>query len=416
MRPRLALALGWLALLVLAGVWAGQRLQLSGDLRAFMPEPRTPEQRLLIDELGDGPGARLLLLALSGAEAPELARQSQALGEALRRDPRLDLVANGDEGDAALAAIPERLLPYRYLLSPTLDTRALDAAFLRDELDARLQDLGSPAASLVEPLLPADPTLETLVLAEAWEPAAAPQRLHGVWFDRTGREALLLLRSGAAGFDPAAQAGVVGAIRAAFDEVAGDSGSALTMTGPGAFSVEIGSRTAGEAARIGAIGSLGLVLLFWFAYRSGRLLLLGVLPLATAALAGVAAVALLFGSMHGITLAFGFTLIGVAQDYPVHLFSHLREGRSPVAVARAIWPTLLTGVASTCIAYLTFFVAGVDGLRQLAVFTVAGLLAAAASTRFLLPRLLEPDRGDVAATPWLRRLAARVDALPRPRA
>jgi predicted exporter len=27
----------------------------------------------------------------------------------------------------------------------------------------------------------------------------------------------------------------------------------------------------------------------------------------------------LFGAVHGITLAFGFTLIGVAQDYPLHL-------------------------------------------------------------------------------------------------
>ncbi|WP_407353152.1 MMPL family transporter [Luteimonas sp. R10] len=415
MRARLALALGWLALLALAGTWAGQRLQLSGDLRAFMPEPRTPEQRLLIDELGDGPGSRLLLLSLSGAAPEALARQSRALAAALRPDPRIDLVANGAD-DAGLEAIPERLRPYRYLLSPTLDDRALDAGFLRDQLQARLQDLGSPAASLVEPLLPADPTLETLVLADAWEPAAVPQRLHGVWFDRAGREALLLVRTDAAGFDPGAQAAVVTAIREAFADAAGDSGSALTMTGPGAFSVEIGSRTAGEAARIGAIGSLGLVLLFWFAYRSGRLLLLGVLPLATAALAGVAAVALLFGAMHGITLAFGFTLIGVAQDYPVHLFSHLREGRSPLAVARGIWPTLLTGVVSTCIAYLTFFVSGVDGLRQLAVFTVAGLLAAALSTRFLLPRLLEPDRRDVATSPWLRRLGSRIDALPRPRA
>ena len=67
--------------------------------------------------------------------------------------------------------------------------------------------------------------------------------------------------------------------------------------------------------------------------------------------------------MHGITVAFGFTLIGVAQDYPIHLFSHQRAGLSPWASARALWPTLGTGVASTCIAYLTFLVSGVDGLQ-----------------------------------------------------
>jgi hypothetical protein len=36
-RHRLALALSWLALLLVAGWFVGQHLQLSGDLRKFMP-------------------------------------------------------------------------------------------------------------------------------------------------------------------------------------------------------------------------------------------------------------------------------------------------------------------------------------------------------------------------------------------
>ncbi|MGO1541888.1 MAG: MMPL family transporter [Luteimonas sp.] len=413
-RTRLALALAWLGLLVVVGLFVSRHLQLSGDLRAFMPAPETPEQRLLIDELGEGPGARLLLLAISGAGQETLAAQSRALYAALAGDDRIELVANGSEAEAGLEAIPERLRPYRYLLSPGLDERPLDEAVLREAIADRLQDLGSPAGGLVEPLLPSDPTLETLTLAQAWEPAGAPQRIDGVWFDSTGGEALLVVRTRDAGFDPTAQAGVVGAIESAFADVSADSGSALAMTGPGAFSVEIGGRTAREAARIGMIGTLGLVLLYWLAYRSGRLLLAGVLPLASAALAGVAAVAALYGGMHGITLAFGFTLIGVAQDYPVHLFSHLRAGEPPPATARALWRTLLTGVVSTCIAYLTFFFSGVDGLRQLAVFTVVGLLTAALTTRFLLPPLLDPRPGDPADCRGVGALAAGIDAVPRP--
>lgn len=413
-RHRLALALVWLAALVLGGWWTAQHLQISGDLRAFMPAPETAEQRLLIDELGDGPGARLLLIGLSGAPAPVLAAQSQALQAALADDPRIELVANGSQADAGLDAIPARLRPYRYLLTSALDARRLDAHTLGEELDFRLQDLGSPAAALVEPLLPADPTLEVLNLAEAWEPDAAPERLHGVWFDPEGTQAIVLVRSHAAGFDPTAQAAVVAVIDAAFTAASGDSGSQLTLTGPGAFSVEIGARTAREATMLGAVGTLGLLLLFWLAYRSGRLLLLGVLPLASAALAGVAAVTWLFGGMHGITLAFGFTLIGVAQDYPVHLFSHLRPGEDARHSVRALWPTLLTGVVSTCIAYLTFLVAGVEGLRQLAVFTIVGLLTAAASTRWLLPPLIGPRPSDIAGLAWVQALGRRLDAWPRP--
>ena len=403
---RLALALLWLALLAILALFVTPRLHLSGDLRKFMPAPQTAAQKLLIDELGEGPGSRLLLVALSGESPETLAAQSQALRARLLStrvgvDVPFKLVANGS--DLGQEAIPQRLRPYRYLLSPTLDTQRFDAGFLRGELDARVQDLGSPAAAMIEPLLPSDPTLETLKLAQAWQPANAPQRLHGVWFDRAGREALLAVETHAAGFDPEGQQAAVDAIHAAFDSVSANSKTKLTLTGPGAFSVEIGGRTAREASLIGTIDSLVFVLLLWVAYRSWKAPLLGGLPLASAGLVGLGAVALAFDGVHGITVAFGFTLIGVVQDYPIHLFSHQRAGVSPWASARALWPTLGTGVASTCIAYATFLVSGVDGLQQLAVFTVVGLATAALATRFLLPALIDPSPHDAADSKWLAR-------------
>jgi predicted exporter len=412
-RRQWLLAVSWLALLLLAGAWVGEHLQLSGDLRKFMPSARTPAQKLLIDELGEGPGSRLLLIGLSGADAQALAAQSAAMRERLAADPQFSLVGNG--GEASLEEFPPALRRYRYLLSPTLDSNQYDAAFLAAALDERVQDLGSPAAALVEPLLASDPTLETLVLAEAWTPAGSPQRLHGVWFDAHGREALLVAQTHAAGFDPNGQQSAVAAIDAAFEEARGTAPTRLTLTGPGAFSVEIGGRTAGEARMIAGIGSAGLVLLFLLAYRSLRTLLLGALPLATAALAGLGAVTAAFDSVHGITLAFGFTLIGVAQDYPVHLFSHQRVDLAPRDSARALWPTLATGVASTCIAYLTFFASGVDGLKQLAVFTIAGLAVAALCTRYLLPPLMGSTVRDAADSKWMARCQHWIERLPRPR-
>lgn len=415
--PRVALALLWLALLAVVGVLVSQRLQVSGDLRRFMPSAETPAQKLLLDELGEGPGSRLLLMSITGADAETLAAQSRAVAATLAADTRFGLVANG--GEDALAAIPERLRPYRYLLTPAFDGRPLDTASLRETLDARVQDLGSPAAGLIEPLLPSDPTLETLRIAEALQPTFAPQRLHGVWFDRAGTSALLAIETRAAGFDPTGQQAAVAAIESAFAQARGMQGggkdvTTMVLTGPGAFSVEIGGRTQREAGWIGTVDTIGLILLLLVAYRSWRTPLFGVLPLASAGLAGLGAVALLFEGVHGITVAFGFTLIGVVQDYPIHLFSHQRAGLSPWANARAIWPTLATGVASTCIAYVTFLFSGVDGLQQLAVFTIAGLATAALSTRLLLPALIDPAPHDPAHSPRLAALWRRVARVPRP--
>ncbi|GAB3510463.1 MMPL family transporter [Pseudoxanthomonas daejeonensis] len=416
-RSRLALLVAWLLVLAVAGWLLGRGLKVEEDLRRFLPTPRTPAQVLLVDELGEGPGSRVLLLAISGAGPEALAARSQAMRGALATHAEIALAANGDSG--GLDAVPAHLRPYRYLLSPTLDTQPLDAAFLRDELEQRMQDLGSPAADLVEPLLASDPTLETLRLAERWQPANAPQRRHGVWFDRDGSQALLLVQTQAAGFDSAGQQAAVAAIQAAFRASGQDApesdGAGLEISGPGAFAVAIRDRTEREMRWIGTADTIGLLLLLGLAYRRWSIPLLGALPLASGGLAGLGAVALLFDGVHGITIAFGFTLIGVAQDYPIHFFSHLRPGQSPRASVRALWPTLVTGVLSTCIAYATFLFSGVEGLKQLAVFTIAGLAVAAASTRWLLPRLVTPARRDPAHSLLLARLWRGVERLPRPR-
>ncbi|HHW4680376.1 MAG TPA: MMPL family transporter, partial [Xylella taiwanensis] len=411
---RIGIALLWLVLLVVVAWWLSDRLQLTGDLRQFMPEAHTPAQKLLLEELGEGPGSRLLLMSLRGSDPATLARQSQALRQILAgQDEVFELVANGTH--AGLEVIPPRLLPYRYLLTDSFDAAPLDAAQLKQALQMRVQDLGSPAASLVEPLLPRDPTLEVVHLAERLQPLVTPPIRDGVWFDRAGQRALLLAQTRAAGFDPTGQQRAYDAVQAAFTRVAVNTATQLELTGPGAFAVEITARTQGEAQWIGILDTAGLIVLLLLAYRSWKVPVLGVLPLASAGLAGLAAVALLFDSVHGITVAFGFTLIGVVQDYPIHVFSHQRPDLDPRENARHLWPTLATGVVSTCIAYVTFLFSGVDGLRQLATFTIAGLLVAAMTTRWLLPELIDPAPRDHAHSVWLARLWQWIAGLPCPR-
>jgi len=412
LRARVTLLAVWLA--VLAGLlfYVLSALKVSTDLRSFMPPARTPEQRLLLDEIGEGPGSRLLLLALHGDEPDALADISKALVLRIRDDKRFVRALNG-EGD--LGALAQDLLPYRYLLSPTLDTQAFDADYLRSELEQRVQDLGSPAAAWLKPLLGSDPTLEMLKLAEAWAPPGEPERYAEVWFTRDGKQALLLAETVAGGFDPSAQRDAQDALEQYFRDSSKDTHAQLVLSGPGVFTVRINATTSDEANRIGLFDSIGFITLLLLAYRRIGTVLAGALPLVSGGLAGMAALALLFGGAHGITLAFGFTLIGVAQDYPIHLFSHLSRERSPVTVAQLLWPTLATGVASTCIAYLAFFASGVDGLEQLAVFTIVGLATAALTTRFGLVHLLGSRPLDAAQSAWLAALWRRVAALPRPR-
>ncbi len=408
---RVVLYFIWLALIVGIGFGVARHLEITSDLRDFVPPGRTADQKLLLDEIGNGPGSRLLLLAVSGAPAARLAELSRGLEQALARDPRFQRVANGS---ADLAAAASDLLPYRYLLSPTLDSHRLDAAYLHQQLQQRVEDLSSPAASMLEPWLRRDPTLETLKLAQGWAPARQPKRVDGVWFSDRG-EALLVTETKAAGFDPGAQAAAIASLQGHFAALPGAADAKLTISGPGWFGVQASRHTRAEADLFGVITTLGFVIMLLLAYRSAVPLLVTALPLLSGAVVGFALLALIFGHAHGITVAFGFTLLGVAQEYPLRVFSHRRIGVSTLACVRELWPLLATAIVSVAIAYLAFFASGVAGLQQLAVFTIGGLVTAGACTRWLLPRIVPPARRDMAATPGLARAWQFLAHLPRPR-
>ncbi|MEJ0036472.1 MAG: MMPL family transporter [Gammaproteobacteria bacterium] len=408
---RAALLIGWIVVIALLGWYVQSSLTISGDLRLFMPSPKTRIEKLLLEEIGESPASRLLLMSLQGAEPEALAESSQAFAAALRDDPGFSLVSNGA---TSLDAIPDSLLPYRYLLSPTLDTAKLDAPYLREQLSERLQDLSSSAGSVLEPLIPRDPTLEVLKLAEAWQPARQPQKLYDVWFDSAGKSAILVVATKGAAFDPNGQEQAAAAIRKHFEETRTDPKITLITSGPGAFSVLMKNKTQTEATWIGTFDTIGVILLMLITYRSVSTTVLGILPIASAGVASLAAVSAIFGSIHGITLGFGATLLGVAQDYPMHLFSHRHAGKSPLDTARSVWPTLATGVVSTCIAYLAFFFSGVTGLAQLACFTIAGLAVAGVTTRYLLPRVMPLKARDYGQARWLDTVWSSIVALPRP--
>lgn len=410
---RRALLILFVWVVLLAGLtWFVQRqLQIGTDLRLFLPSPTTAEQQLLLEEIGEGPASRVMVISLEGAPPEQLADASRALVESLQPSPQFRLVTNGE---MSLDSVPDNLLPYRYLLSPTLDERALDAKYLQAALQERARDLASPAGAFLEPWLPRDPTLELLKVLQRWQPMQEPNRLFDVWFDREGQRALLLAQTRAAAFDPDQQRKAVDELNAAAERLAREDNIKMTFSGAGKFSVMMEERTRGEAQQLGAAATIGMIVLLLIAYRRVGSVVLSALPLASAGLAGLAAVSALFGEVHGITLAFGFTLIGVAQDYPIHLLSHRHATRTPVEVARELWPTLATGVASTCIAYLTFLFSGVIGLAQLACFTVAGLAVAGLTTRYALPAMMDPEGRDFGDSAWLDKVWHRIERLPRP--
>src|ERR1700693_6190934 len=98
-----------------APLWVFAHAHYINDLSAFLPAKPTHLQKLMVDQLRDGPASRLLLIALEGGDAETRARVSLAMARRLRNDAAFSSVENGE----TLTASRDRdfLFTHRYLLS-----------------------------------------------------------------------------------------------------------------------------------------------------------------------------------------------------------------------------------------------------------------------------------------------------------
>jgi len=400
-RSRAAAIALWL---LLAAACAAVALQAryTADMSAFLPRLATPMQQLLADQLRDGAVSRLLLIGIEGGDADARAAASRELGRALAAQPEFVYVANGD---AQLAARDRDVLfAHRYALSPRMTPERFTADGLAASLREAYDLLASPAGALVRRYLAADPTGELLALLGAMQGERQPARHGGVWVSRDGATAIALAQVAAAGYDIDAQARNVALVEAAFAgarDSAGAAGLRLTLTGPAVFAVQSRDAIRGDAERLSMIASIAVALMLFAAFRSSKLVVLALLPVATGALAGVAAVALAFGTVHGITLGFGLTLIGEAVDYAIYVFA-----RRDAPSLAPTWRTLRLGALLSAASFCAMLFSGFPGLAQLGLFSIAGLVVALATTRVVLP----PFMGRGGVPPAVLRVA---ELLPR---
>jgi predicted exporter len=391
---RARVLIAWLGCIGLAAIVVARAHYIT-DLSAFLPAHPTPTQQLLVDQLRDGPASRLILIAIEKGDAAQRARVSIAMANRLRQDPQFSSVSNGE----LIAAQRDRefLFQHRYLLSESVNAERFSSAGLQAAIQDTIDSLASPAGVLFKSLLPRDPTGELLNVLDQLTRSAAPESRDGVWVSADQTRTLAVAQTAASGSDSDAQSGAIDAIRAAFTAAVGtaQSGPAgdlqLRLSGPGVFAVEARAKIEKAAIRLSILSSILVVALLLAVYRSLPALGLGLLPVASGALIGVAAVALGFGAVHGITLGFGITLIGESVDYSIYFFIQSRQASSDVAGSswrQLWWPTIRLGMLTSVCGFASLLPSGFPGLKQLGLYSISGLIAAALVTRYVLPAML----------------------------
>ncbi|MFG6446719.1 MMPL family transporter [Roseateles sp. BYS180W] len=163
----------------------------------------------------------------------------------------------------------------------------------------------------------------------------------------------------------------------------------LLRAGIPLFAVAAAEQAHQEVHTIGLGSLIAVVLLTWWAFGSLRPRVLVTLSMAVGLLAAVSTTWLVFGNVHLLTLVFGATLLGVAENYGSNYFC-ARMG-SPLqdkfALLGVQWPTVSLAMLTTVVAYALMAIAPFPGLQQMALFSATGLVVAFVTVQLWFPWL-----------------------------
>ncbi len=175
-----------------------------------------------------------------------------------------------------------------------------------------------------------------------------------------------------------------------------------------------GNQAAGEVSTIGVGTLVGIVLLTWFAFGSLRPIGLILLSIGVGFLGSLSICWTLFGSIHLMTLVFGASLIGVAQDYGIYFLCNrvsADRAESSASLLKRLLPGLGLTLLAAVIGYAGLGLTPFPGLRHMAVFSAVGLIFAWLTVVCWFPALVGPDTLTTGAL--ARRYCATLAAWPR---
>lgn len=406
-REHRGLALGLFSLAAL-GIFVATRFAVTTDLYAFLPEAEDRELGAISRRIAESELSRTMVLVVTGRDEAQAVRASRAFEAALRTDPGIArelAYLEGGPPEGVEEAMWRLYAPRRLglLASSAEAARARLSEEGLENAAARLVDeLAGPMSPLVGRVAPEDPFLVLPdFFARLQRSGASDLGVRDGRFLTEDGAAVLFLGTKRSAFDADAQAPFLDALRRRFEAVNAREGGALRLeqSGLARFATRAAAAIRGDIERVGSLSLLIVGAMLVLVFRSLRLVALASIPVGAGVLAGSAAVLLFFGRIHGITVAFGASLIGVSVDYVIHVYCHRAivpeesDGRGSFG---AIGRTLFTGATTTITGFMSLAPSTLSGLREVACFSVTGMLAAFLATRYIVPPLMPATFAEVA--------------------
>lgn len=413
--------LGGLAVLAVLTAFVVSRIEVETDIGHFLPGGGKQVEVTLAKELSLGELSRALVLLIEANDTETALAAGHRFEDEMRREPRVTehlAFLEGGPAQGLEEALWDLYQPRRFAFfaeDVETATALLEPDSLREAAVHLKKQLALPISTLVSRVAPEDPTL---ILPKLFKRLAG--RGEGLHIEQQrfvtedGKATILFAGTQASAAPARAQRSFQEGILSAFEKTrAATAGEVrLLQSGAGRFALRAEESMKADVRRVSIGSMLGLSLFFLVLFRSLRLVLM-VLPVIGAGfLVGTSACLHLFGSIHGITLAFGAAMIGVSIDYGIHFHGHWMlapAAGGPRATLASIWKGLFLSAATTVTGFLALAASNFPGLRQLAVFAACGVAAALIASRIFLPSMA----GASCATPLARALATRLGQLVR---
>jgi predicted exporter len=371
--------------------------RISTDITDFLPPADEQGLAEISREIARSPISRSMTISLSGGTVQELRDASLSFTQSLEASEGIDWVRSGPASGLE-KAFYELFFKHRFGFLSSSPEALLPEQFSKEGLDDMAQGLRRQMASVrgpaIRPLVPSDPLLSFFHRIQALERAipSGIKVIDGHYFSLDEKNSILFLSTVSPALDVPAQEIVLERLDQVLDEVQSKLGFDLKMelSGLNRFAVMVQKTTTEDIFRISILSSLAIVLVFLSLYRSLGLLGLLFLPLIFGLLAGTAACLFSFGRIHGLTLAFGATLLGVCVDYPIHLLNHylVVKRHDPCQSAKAIWPGIRLGGLTTLAGFACLALSEYPGIQEVALFAMVGVVAAIFCSQYLLPSML----------------------------
>jgi len=157
------------------------------------------------------------------------------------------------------------------------------------------------------------------------------------------------------------------------------NGAQILMAGVLAHAIAGTAQAFTEISSVGLGSLLGVFTLLLVVFRSWLPFGLSTISILCGCLGGFAACIALFGQVHLMTLVFGSSLVGISVDYSLHFFCDRFRSPgnwSPKLTVAHIFPGITLGLVTSIIGFSGLVISPFPGMREMAVFSSAGLAVA----------------------------------------